>query len=147
MKSVLRCILGVVAGLGLAFVLVVALELFSAVVHPVPADFTETMEEICEHVARYPDWVLGIAVIAWSATTFVSIWVARRIGYRTGGLLVALVLAVAIVFNITMLPYALWFKVVMLSCFAIAGYLGFSRGAAVKSPKGEDTAESQAAGE
>jgi hypothetical protein len=142
MKTVLRWILGVVAGLALAFVLVVGVELFSAVVHPVPADFTGTMEEICEHVAQYPDWILGVAVIAWSAITFASVWVATRIGYRTGGLLVAFMLAAAIVMNISMLPYALWFEVVMLSCFVVAAYLGLSRGGAtLQSPKGEDKAE------
>ncbi len=38
MKTALRTLLAVVAGLALAFVLVIAVELFSAVVHPVPRD-------------------------------------------------------------------------------------------------------------
>ncbi len=124
MKTALRTVLGVVAGLALALVLVIAVELFSGVVHPTPEGFTGTMEEMCAHVARYPDWVLGVVVLAWSATTFSSTWVAARIGYRWAGIVVTLILTFGIVFNIAKLPYAMWFKVVMLSCFAVACFLG-----------------------
>jgi hypothetical protein len=124
MKSVLRAVLAVVAGVALALVLVIGVEMFSAVVHPVPEGFTGTMDEMCQHVARYPDWVLGIVVLAWSAIAFVSTWVATRIGNRWAGLAVTLILTLGIVFNIAKLPYAMWFKVVMLICFAVACYLG-----------------------
>ena len=134
MKSAIRIVLAIVAGLALAFVLVIAVELWSAVVHPIPPDFTGTMEEMCEHVARYPDWVLAVAVLAWSATTFLSTWVAARIGNRWSGLVVAVLLTMAIVYNVTMLPYKMWFKVVMLSCFAAASCLGVVRGTQRISP-------------
>jgi hypothetical protein len=128
MKTALRTLLAVVAGVALALVLVIAVELFSAVVHPAPPGFTGTMDEMFEHVARYPHWVLGVVVLAWSATTFVSTWVAARIGNRLAAIAVILILTFAIVFNIAKLPYAMWFKVVMLSCFAVACYLGGIRG-------------------
>lgn len=128
MKTALRTIVAVVAGMALAFVLVIALELFSGVVHPVPLGFTGIMDEMCQHVARYPHWVLGVVVLSWSATTFVSTWVATRIGNRWAGITVILLLTLAIVFNISKLPYAMWFKVVMLSCFPVACYLGVMRG-------------------
>jgi hypothetical protein len=120
MKTALRTLLAVVAGMALAFVLVIAVELFSAAVHPVPPGFTGTMDEMCQHVARYPHWVLAVVVVAWSATAFVSTWVATRIGNRLAGIAVILVLTLAIVSNVSMLPYAIWFKVVMLSCFPVA---------------------------
>jgi hypothetical protein len=119
MKTAVRWALAVVAGLALAFVLVVAVELFSAVVYPVPPECT-TMEQMCEHIARYPDWILAVVVLAWSATTYASAWVAARVGNRWAGSAVALVLTLAIVSNLSMLPYAMWFKVVMLGCFAVA---------------------------
>ena len=128
MKTALRTLLAVVAGMALAFVLVIAVELFSAVVHPFPPDSTGTMDEICRHVARYPHWILGVVVLAWSATAFASTWVATRIGNRWAGIAVILILTVGIVFNVTKLPYAMWFKVVMLSCFPLACYLGIMRG-------------------
>jgi hypothetical protein len=134
MKTALRTILAVVAGMAVALVLVIGVELFSAVVHPVPPGFTATMDEMCQHVARYPHWVLGTVVLLWSATTFISTWVATRIGNRLAGIAVILILTLAIVFNVSMLPYALWFKVVMLSCFPVACYLGCRRGVRMSSP-------------
>jgi hypothetical protein len=133
MKSALRTLLAVVAGMALAFVLVIAVEIFSAVVYPVPPGFTGTMDEMCQHVARYPRWILGVVVLAWSATAFVSTRVATRIGNRPAGIVVILIMTLAIVFNIAMLPYATWFKVVMLSCFPVACYLGAMRGSQISS--------------
>jgi hypothetical protein len=144
MKTALRTLLGCVAGLALAFALVVAVEHFSAVVHPVPEGFTGTMDEMCQHVARYPDWVLGVAVLAWSATTFVSTWVAARIGNRLAGIAVTVILTIAIVFNVSMLPYAMWFKVVMLSCFAAACYLGGRRGVRISASAADSKTEQPA---
>ena len=66
MKRILREILAIIASMVLAFALVSAVEVFSSIVHPVPPEFTGTMDEMCNHVAKYPDWVLGVAVIAWS---------------------------------------------------------------------------------
>ncbi len=128
MKTALRTLLGVVAGMALALVLVIAVELFSGVVHPVPEGFTGTMDEMCQHVARYPHWVLGVVVPAWSAIAFVATWVATRIGNRWAGITVIIILTFGIVFNISKLPYAMWFKVVMLTCFPVACYLGVIRG-------------------
>jgi hypothetical protein len=124
MKTGLRAVLAVVAGMTLALVLVIAVELLSAVVHPVPPGFTGTMDEMCEHVARYPHWVLGVVVLAWSGTAFASTWVATRIGNRWAGLVVLVILTIGIAFNLSKLPYAMWFKVVMLICFPVACYLG-----------------------
>src|SRR5438045_1803118 len=60
MKAVLRTLAAVFAGLLVLFILVVAVELFSAVVHPLPEDFGGTTEEMCRHVERYPQWVLAV---------------------------------------------------------------------------------------
>jgi hypothetical protein len=80
MKAVLLGIAGVVVGLLVSFALVMGVELFSAVVHPFPADFGGTEEEVCRHVERYPAWVLAVAVPAWAVTALVGTWIAHRIG-------------------------------------------------------------------
>ena len=105
MATVFRCIGAVVAALLVAFGLVVAVEMFSAVVHPLPADFAGTMEEMCAHVARYPDWVLAVVVVAWGGTALVSTWIAGRFGNRWCAMFVGLLLLAAVTFNISMLPY------------------------------------------
>jgi hypothetical protein len=104
----------VVIGLFVAFVLVVAVELFSSVVHPLPEDFGGTMEEMCLHVQRYPPWVLAVAVPAWGVTALVSTWIAQRIGNSYSSVIVGGVLLAALVFNISQLPYPLWFKIASL---------------------------------
>ena len=87
------------AGMTVAFVFVVAVELFSAVVHPVPPDFGGPTEEMCRHVSHYPHWVLALVVAAWGATAFVSTRTAERIGNRGCGLTTGLLLLAAAAFN------------------------------------------------
>ena len=121
MRSALTTLLAVVSGLALALALVVGVELFSALVHPMPADLEEN---IPEHVRRYPNWVLGVVVLAWGATSTVATWVASRLGGRLAGTVVALLLAWALIFNVSQLPYTMWFKIVMLGVFPIACLVG-----------------------
>jgi predicted MFS family arabinose efflux permease len=82
------------------------------------------MEEMCQHVSRYPHWVLALVVLAWGATAFVSTWTAGRIGNRGSALLTGLLLLAAVVFNISQLPYPNWFKIVNLLVVPTAIVLG-----------------------
>jgi len=128
MRLFLRTILAIIAGMGLALALVIAVEGFSSIVHPLPPEFNGTMDEMCQHVAKYPHWVLGVVVIAWSATTFLAVWTATKIGRMAAGVVVSLLLMGAIVFNVAMLPYVTWFKMVMPTCALVACYMGVGRG-------------------
>jgi len=131
MKSAVRTLLAVVAGMAVAFALVVAVEFFSSVVHPFPAGFDGN---IPAHVRRYPHWVLGVVVLMWGATAAAAIWVASRIGGRLAGALVTLLLASALAFNLSMLPYVMWFKVAMPAAFFVACLLGTRYGRRTASP-------------
>jgi hypothetical protein len=113
MATVLRIAGAIIAAIGTALVLLMAVELFSSVVHPVPPDFQGTMEEMCLHVERYPHWVLAAAVPMWGFTALASTWVAGRLGNRGCALFAGLLLLGALTGNILMLPYTVWFKVVM----------------------------------
>jgi tetrahydromethanopterin S-methyltransferase subunit G len=124
MKKVLRTIFGIVAGLVVGFVLVIAVELFSAVVHPVPEGFGGTMEEMCQHVERYPRWVLAVVVPVWSVTALLSTWTARRIGNLYSAAIVGLLLIAGLAFNVSKLPYPMWFKVATLIAIPIAAIAG-----------------------
>ena len=139
MRSAVRGLLAVVAGMGLAFALVVAVEWFSSVVHPLPADFDGN---IPEHVRRYPGWVLAVVVPMWAATAAAATWVASRIGGRLTGALVTLLLASALAYNLSMLPYVTWFKIAMPAAFAAACLLGIRYGRRAPSPAaGADAAQ------
>lgn len=124
MKTVLRAIVGILVGVLVAFILVVAVELFSSVVHPLPEGFGGTMEEMCRHVENYPDWVLSVAILMWGATAFLGTWTARKIGSVFAGAFVGLVLLVALLFNISMLPYPTWFEIVIVITILVATVLG-----------------------
>jgi hypothetical protein len=107
-----RWLLGVALGGVAAFVLVVAVELFSAVVHPFPSDFSGSEEAMCEHVANYPAWVLAVIVPMWSAVAWSATWVAGRIGGLVAAVTIGVLLLAALALNLSMLPYPMWFKLV-----------------------------------
>ena len=92
MKPALRSFLGALLCLAPSFALVVAVEMLSAVAHPVEADFNGN---IPEHVRHYPRWVLRVGVLARGATAALATWVATRVGNRFAGVFVALLLAAA----------------------------------------------------
>lgn len=130
-RSVIRSVAAVIVGLLLALLLVVAVEGFSAVVHPFPDGFSGTKEEMHQHVARYPDWVLAVGGLAWGATTLASTWLATRLGvgrHPAHGILVGSLLFVAVVFNMYLLPYPLWFEILNLVIFPIGIYCGVKLG-------------------
>lgn len=130
MRRILRNLAAVMAGLILAFMLVVAVEIYGAVVHPLPQGFGGTQEEMCRHVEQFPAWVLASVVPAWGATAFLSAWLARRIAdtdvppsnvagatyasLNHSAAVVGFVLAAAVVVNVSMLPYPMWFKIACL---------------------------------
>ena len=137
MKSAVRTLLAVVAGMALAFALVVAVEMFSAVVHPFPAGLDPTVPgNIPEHVRRYPGWILGVVVLMWGATAAAATWLASRIGGRLAGAVVTLLLASALAFNLSMLPYVMWFKIAMPATFFVACLLGIRTGAPARNQPG-----------
>jgi hypothetical protein len=124
MKTALRALAAVFVGLLVSFLLVVAVELFSAAVHPLPKDFGGTSEEMCRHVERYPPWVLTVVIPAWAVAAFVGTWTARRIGNLYSAATVGLLLLASLVFNISELPYPVWFKIANLVAIPIAVLAG-----------------------
>ena len=84
MKKALQVIAGTIAGLAVVFCLVIAVEIFSNWVHPLPPESEHSIEIMCAHVAAYPHWVLAAVVPMWGATAFAGAWVARSIGRALG---------------------------------------------------------------
>jgi hypothetical protein len=124
MQAVLRSLAAVLAGLLVSFILVVAVELFSAVAHPLPEDFGGTTLEMCQHVERYPQWVLAVVVPAWAVAAFAGTGTARKIGNPYSSAIVGLLLLAALVLNISMLPYPTWFKIANLLALPAAVFAG-----------------------
>lgn len=126
MATAVRTVAAILAGAFVALALLIAVELFSAIVHPLPPNFGETMEEMCQHVANYPQWVLAAVVPLWFGTAFASTWVASRISGRKAALVIGMLLIAAVAFNVWMLPYPIWFKVLNLLLIPFAVHLGNS---------------------
>jgi hypothetical protein len=112
--TALRTLAAIVVGMVVAFVLVIAVEMFGNVFHPLPKDFGGTMEEMCLHVERFPQWVLAVVVALWSGTAFVSTRMAKKIGNVYSFAVVGLLLVAGLALNISKLPYPLWFKIATL---------------------------------
>ena len=113
MKKALQVIAGTVAGLAVVFGLVIAVEIFSNWVHPLPPESEHSMEIMFAHVAAYPHWVLAAVVPMWGATAFAGAWGAGSIGRWIASAIVAVLVLAALAFNVSMLPYTPWFKGVM----------------------------------
>ena len=64
--------------------------------------------------------MLAVVVPAWAVAAFAGAWTARRIGNLFSAAIVGLLTLVALVCNISMLPYPVWFKVANLVVIPIA---------------------------
>lgn len=133
----IRHLLGFLAGLAVAFLLVIAVELFSAIVHPFPEGFGGTEEEVCAHVEKYPAWVLAVVVPMWALVVFCSVWVARKVGGLATSIVVGTLLLAAVGFNQWMLPYPIWFEVANFVALplGIVGAIRFARTTVDNSPE------------
>ena len=124
MVTALRCVGAVVAGSAVALILVVAFEFLSAILHPFPEGFKGTFEEVCQHVEGYPPWVLAVGAAAWGFAALAGTWTAGRLGNRGCVLFLGLLLLLAVGYNISTLPYPVWFKIASPLVIALAAVYG-----------------------
>ncbi|TVQ32427.1 MAG: hypothetical protein EA376_06040 [Phycisphaeraceae bacterium] len=124
MKTALRCVGAFAAGLVAVGVMVVAIEFFGLLVHPVPEGFEGTPEEVRRHVEIAPAWFLAAAIPMWAAAAFAGVWIAGRLGNRGCALGLGLLLLAAVFLNISMLPYPVWSKIGAPVGVAAGGVLG-----------------------
>jgi hypothetical protein len=82
------------------------------------------MEEMCRHVERFPPWVLAVVVPMWAVAALVGTWIARRIGNLWSSGIVGLLLVASVAFNVSKLPYPIWFKAATLLVVPAAAIAG-----------------------
>lgn len=132
MRRLLWSVVGVAMGLALALVLLIAVEAFSAVVHPFPPGFGQTpgqtpeqqQAELCAHVERYPAWVLAVVVPMWGLAAGLSTALAKRLGGPGAGWVLRLALVAAVLSNVAMLPYPGWFRVLAVAGVCLGAFWG-----------------------
>ncbi|MDX1925215.1 MAG: hypothetical protein SFV81_01775 [Pirellulaceae bacterium] len=123
-RHILRTIFAFLVGFSAAFALVIGTELLSNTLYPLPAGFGHTQEEVCSHVANYPAWVLTIVVAAWGLIGWIGVWLAHRIGNAYSSGMLGLLLVAAVGLNISMLPYPIWFKLIIMLVMPLACWNG-----------------------
>ena len=115
LRSFLRSVGSITLSLVVAMALIIAVEVVGGIFHPFPPGVDSSDYEMVKaHVVEYPRWILALAAVAWGATTFVSAWLATRLGagrHPAHGIAVGSLLLLAAVSNIFMLPYPIWFDI------------------------------------
>jgi len=135
--QVLRTVLGIFTGGLVALLLVMGVEMFSSIVHPFPPGIELTHDAICRHVEKYPAWFLALVIPLWSAIAFIAVWMARRVGDLLAAGITGIALVLAVAFNLSMLPYPIWFKVgclLLIPLLALAGAIRRKHPEATLSP-------------
>ena len=127
--SILRSIGSVIAGLVLAFAVLAAAEGYSEFAYPFPTGYDpEDFMEVCKaHVAKYPTGVLAVSTAIWALAPLGGSWLATILGTRRhaahGYVVGAMLLAMAGM-NMLMLPYPIWFPIVILLTFPLGTIVG-----------------------
>ena len=125
-NPIVRAVAAVAGGTIAAFVVVMAIELISSTIYPMPSADRGAMADA---VARLPAGAFGIVLAAWSAGVFLGVWIATRIARSwVAGAVVAIVFLGACVANLMALPHPTWFAasgiVLVLVSAAVALRLG-----------------------
>ena len=141
----MRSVGAIIASLVVAMMLIIAVEAITAIFHPFPLGVDTTDHEVVKaHVAKFPHWVLALAVIGWGSTVFASAWLATRLGagrHPAHGIAIGSLLILAAAFNMLMLPYPVWFELVNLLILPLAMFGAVKCGRAPLSSYGVRTRE------
>ena len=130
-KLILRNIGAILLSIFVAIMLLAGIEWVGAILHPFPADFAGTREEVMQHVANYPTWGLFIGGIGWAITMFTATWLATRLSsnrHPVYGIGIGLLLLSGAIFNMALLPYPLWFWILCLILLPLGIYFGVRLG-------------------
>lgn len=140
-KSILQSTGSLLLALVVAIILLAGIEGVSAIVHPFPPDFGGTRDEVAQHVANYPTWVLvSLGSVGWGITIFVASWMTTRLGTRrhpAHGAGLGLLLFAGAIFNMAMLPYPLWYWVLELITLPAGIYFGVKIGQGISTAGNE----------
>ena len=127
-NPIIRTVFAVILSILVAFGFAVAIEGVSSILHPWPEDFAGTAEEIARQVETYPAWVLVLlGGVGYGATMLICTFIATRIGHNRNpwhGYGIGLFLFAMVILNLTMLPYPIWYWVLLFTALPLAAYFG-----------------------
>jgi hypothetical protein len=127
-NPIIKSVLAVILSIAVAFGLAMAVEGISSILHPWPADFTGTFEEVARQIETYPTWVLAfLGGVGYGTIVLICSFIATRLGHNRNpwhGYGVGVFLFAMVIVNMTMLPYPIWFWVLMFTVLPLAAYFG-----------------------
>ena len=121
----LRTILGIFAGVVLAFVVLMGLEMAGHAVMPPPpgldpADPEDLKQMVASASMAAKVWV----VFAWFAAVVAGGWVARRLSRKAwAGWVIAGLIVLGGVANIMMIPHPLWMQIAAVAAPLLGGWI------------------------
>jgi hypothetical protein len=125
MKSIIRSVLAVLAGVVVAGVVVVAIEAVGHRVYPGPEGHDH--EALAAYIRTAPPGVFLFVLAAWGIGTLAGAWLAAWLAGRAPvvhGLIIGGLLLLGALANLLMIPHPVWFSVVGVAMFLPAAWLG-----------------------
>ena len=121
----LRTILGIVAGVVVAFVVLMGLEMAGHAAMPPPAGLDPAdPEDLKQMVASASTAAKAWVVFAWFAAVVAGGWVARRLSRASwAGWVIAGLIVVGGIANILMIPHPLWMQIAAVVAPLLGGWL------------------------
>ena len=121
----LRTILGIVAGVVVAFVVLMGLEMAGHAAMPPPAGLDPAdPEDLKQMVASASTAAKAWVVFAWFAAAEAGGWVARRLSRASwAGWVIAGLIVVGGIANIMMIPHPLWMQIAAVVAPLLGGWL------------------------
>ena len=109
-----RTILGILAGVIVAWLAMTICEFASLFLHRPPAGLDlRDPQALAAHIAAAPLSAMLVVVVGWALAAFVGAWVAARIARhrRAAALVIGLLVLAGVIANIAMIPHPLWMTV------------------------------------
>jgi hypothetical protein len=109
-----RTILGILAGLVVAWLAMTICEFASLFLHRPSAGLDlRDPQALAAHIAAAPLSAMLVVVVGWALAAFVGAWVAARIARhrRAAALVIGLLVLAGVIANIAMIPHPLWMTV------------------------------------
>jgi len=121
----LRTILGIFAGVVVAFVVLMGLEMAGHAVMPPPAGLDPAdPEDVKQMVASASMAAKAWVVFAWFAAVLVGGWAARRLSRKGwAGWVIAGLIVLGGVANIMMIPHPLWMQIAAVAAPLLGGWI------------------------
>ncbi|MDD9891119.1 MAG: hypothetical protein OXU66_05050 [Gammaproteobacteria bacterium] len=127
-NPIIKSMCAVIFSIIVSVVLFMLVEGVSMLIHPFPEDFGGSFEEIAYQVETYPTWALVLlGGVGWGGLVVICTWLATRYGHNRNpwhGYGVGIFLVGMAAYNMSMLPYPVWYIVFMLVLLPLAAYLG-----------------------